>query len=364
MEKKPVHNQEGLLKTPEDEKKRPLSPENRGEDSKYRRVAKFLILIGGDKAAGILSRLEEDQVEAVSREIAGIRGISAEAGEEILREFKDLLSASYPRAGVASGGLEEARRLLYAAFGPERGEGILNKSVPASRGNPFGFLEDLKPEQIALLLKNEAPPAAALVLSRLSPKFTASVLANTPPERKLDIIRRIARMGESPPEVLERVAGALREKARAFADPGAETQELDGMKTLAEILKQGDYSFGDRILEELEEQDPELGKNLKERLYTLEDVTRAQDKPLQEKLRTMTDRDIALLLKGKGPGFTGKILSNLSAQRQAAVREEGEILGSVPRKDVDAVSRDFLAWFRLGREEGHILLMDSEDMVV
>jgi flagellar motor switch protein FliG len=363
MEKKPVQDEEGLLKTPE-QIKSPLSPESGAGDSKYRRVAKFLILIGGDKAAGILSRLDEDQVEAVSREIAGIRGIPAEEGEEILREFKALLSASYPYAGAASGGVDEARRLLYAAFGPEKGEGVLNRSVPSSRGNPFDFLEELKPEQIALLLKNEAAPAAALVLSRLSPKLAASVLANTLPDRKLDIIRRIAHMGESPPEVLERVAGALKEKARSFADPAAETQEIDGMKTLAEILKQGDYSFGDRILEELGEKDPELGKDLKERLYTLEDLIRAQDKPLQEKLRGMADRDIALLLKGKEPGFTGKILSNLSAQRQAAVREEGEILGPVPRKDVDAATGDFLAWFRLSREEGHILLMDSEDVVL
>jgi flagellar motor switch protein FliG len=363
MEKEPLPDGEGLLKTPEHIQP-PLSPEKEAGESTYRRVAKFLILIGGDKAAGILSRLDEDQVEAVSREIAGIRAIPAEEGEGILREFKALLSTSYPYGGAASGGVEEARRLLYAAFGPEKGEGILNKSVPASRRNPFGFLEDLKPEQIALLLKNETVPASALVLSRLSPKFTALVLANTSPERKLDIIRRIARMGESPPEVLERVAEALREKARAFADPGTETLEMDGMKTLAEILKQGDYSFGDRILEELEEKDPELGKDLKERLYTLEDVIRAQDKPLQEKLRTMADRDIALLLKGKEPGFTGKILSNLSAQRQAAVREEGEILGPVPRKDADAATRDFLAWFRLSREEGHILLMDSEDVVL
>ncbi|MDR0450046.1 MAG: flagellar motor switch protein FliG, partial [Treponema sp.] len=314
MKEEPVQDRNGLLKTPE-ETKCPLPPENREGDSKYRRVAKFLILIGAEKAAGILSRLDEDQVEAVSREIAGIRAIPAEEGEGILREFRNLFSASYPHGGLSSGGVGEARRLLYAAFGPEKGEGILNRSVPSSRESPFGFLEELKPEQLALLLKNEAAPASALVLSRLSPKFAARVLANTPPERKLDIIRRIARMGESPPEVLERVAGALREKARAFADPGAETQELDGMKALADILKQGDYAFGDRILEELEGEDPDLGRNLKERLYTLEDVIRAEDKPLQEKLRAMTDRDIALLLKGKEPGFTGKILSNLSAQR-------------------------------------------------
>ncbi|GHT58853.1 flagellar motor switch protein FliG [Spirochaetia bacterium] len=332
------------------------------EDSKYRRVAKFLILIGGDEASRILSHLEGEQVEAISREIASIRGITAEEGEAILEEFKSLLASSYAYSGSTAGGVEAARRLLYAAFGPEKGEALLNKSVPDSRENPFGFLEDFSGDQVVLLLKEEAPSTAALILSRLPPKFSAAVLARTTGERKLEIVRRIARMDQVAPEVIERVASALKEKARHIGAAGAAV-DMDGMSALAEILKAGDYSFGDRLLNELENEDPALGRTLKERLYTLDDVITAEDKPLQDKLRTMSDHDIALLLKGKASDFVEKLLSNVSAQRRGLIREEGEIMGAVPRKEVDEASQNFLAWFRLNREAGNILLLSDEDLV-
>ncbi|MDR0598400.1 MAG: flagellar motor switch protein FliG [Treponema sp.] len=340
-------------------------PEQGSGDSKLRRVAKFLILIGGDEAAGILSKLDIEQVEAISREIASVRGISGDEASEIFEEFRSLLSPSYRFMGANSGGVEAARRLLYAAFGPEKGMEFLNRALPKTRENPFSFLEEFNGEQIALLLKEESPGTAALILSRLPPKLSAETLTAVGSGGKMEIVRRIARLGHTAPEVLEQVAGALREKARKLGNvrPG-DAITLDGRGALAAILKQSDFSFGDRIIQELDQEDPELSQELKERLNTLEDVIKAEDRPLQEKLRSMTDRDLALLLKGKTPEFADKLLSNVSAQRRIEVREEIRIMGAVPRRDVEDATKSFLAWFRENREEGRILLIDDEDVIL
>ncbi|MDR2185138.1 MAG: flagellar motor switch protein FliG [Treponema sp.] len=334
-------------------------------DSRVRRAAKFLILIGGDEAARILAHLDIEQVEAISREIASIRGIDAGEAGAVLGEFRSLLSAPYTCAGSASGGVEAARRLLYAAFGPEKGENLLNRTLPETRENPFAFLEDFSGEQTGLLLKEEAPMTAALVLSRLSPRLCAAVLANTVPERKLEIVRRLAHLGPVSPEVMEQIASALKEKARHIsAAVSGDSVEIDGRNALAAILKSSDLSFGDRILEELENMDEALSRDLKGRLHTLEDVVKANDRPLQEKLRSMSERDIALLLKGRSGAFTEKIMANVSSHRRTLIREEHEILGAVPRRDADKAAEDFLAWFRLNREEGRILLVSDEDVVM
>jgi flagellar motor switch protein FliG len=192
------------------------------------------------------------------------------------------------------------------------------------------------------------------------------VLANTAPDRKLEIVKRMARLGQTSPEVLEQVAGALREKARhlSAAANGGDGEPVDGMNALAAILKHSDYSFGDRLLKELADEAPDLGQDLKERLHTLDDVIQAEDKPIQEKLGTMEDRDIALLLKGRSPEFAQKILSNVSANRRSLIREEGDMMGAVPRRDVDTAAQEFLTWFRLNREAGRILLLTDEDIIV
>jgi flagellar motor switch protein FliG len=332
-------------------------------ESKYRRVAKFLILIGSRQAAEILAELDPDQVNEISKEIALIKYIKPEEKDEIFAEFQSLFSKPYVYSGSSRGGIEAARRILYAAKGPEKGEALLNKAVPKTKENLFSFLEEYSPDQLVLLLKTETAQTAALILSRLSAKLSAAALCKLPPGQKPDVLKRMAHQGEVAPEVLEQVSAALKEKARHIS-AAPDDIAIDGMQTLAAILKQGDFSFGDRIINELEEEDPQIGQNLKEKLYTLEDVINTIDKPIQDKLHTMPDRDIAVLLKGRDREFTEKILSCVSAGRRKSIREEYELLGAVPKKDCDAVAGEFLAWFRLARENGDIILSTDEDVYV
>jgi len=337
--------------------------EVRRSDSKCRRVAKFLILIGSEQASEILAELSPGQVEEISREITTIKSIKPEEKDEILSEFHNLFSKLFTYSGSSCGGIETARRILYAAKGPEKGEETLNRAVPESKENLFSFLEEFSKEQLVMLFKDESAQTTALILSRMPAKLTADVLTKLPPGRKAEVLLRIAKQKEIAPEVLEQVSFALKEKVRHIAG-GSKDIEIDGMQRLAAILKNGDYAFGDRLLNELEEDSPEIGQNLKEKLYTLDDVVAAVDRPIQEKLKTMTEHDIAILLKGRGQDFNEKILSNVSAGRRQVIREESEFLGAMQKRDCDAVARDFLAWFRFARESGEILLITDEDVVV
>ena len=331
--------------------------------SKFKRAAQFMVLIGSDEAAKILPRLDPDQVEAISKEIVAIKSIDPEEAEVVLEEFRALLSPSFGYSGSSSGGVEEARRLLYAAFGPETGEALLVKAVPEVAENPFDFLSEFSVEQLGLLFKNESPAACAMVFSRMPSKLSAALLANTSAERKLDIVKRIARLKETSPEVIDRAAAALREKARHFGRSD-EVQEIDGKGVLTAILKHSDIGFGSQLLEELEEHDPSLSREMKDRLYTLDDVCGAADRPIQEKLRSMDDRDVALLLKGRSDDFINKILKNLSSARAKQVNEEMELMGPVPKIEAEAAAREFLSWFRLNREEGRILMLSGEDVLL
>ena len=304
----------------------------------------------------MLSNLEEDQVEKISAEIAGIKGIDKEEASTILAEFQGVLDQNY--SVNVSGGMEEARKLLYAAFGKARGDDFLRRAVPQYRETSFSFLEGFTGEQISILLRDETPAAGAMILSRIDPKLSAQALRSAEPSWRLETVRRIGHLGQISPEILEKVAAALREKARNISS--AVTKDVDGMGALAAILKSADVSFGDKILSELGEQDPDLSKNLKERLYTLDDVCNAEDKPIQKKLHSMESRDIAILVKGRDDNFTEKILSNISSGRRAEVLDEAEFMGPIIKRDADAEMKKFMDWFRSERETGKILISGDE----
>jgi len=346
----------GLLKTTDT--KPPAKPEP--VEPRIRRVAKFLVLVGSEQATGIMREFDEPLVQELSREIAGIGRIGADEARDILAEFKSLLDRPI---SSSSGGIDTARRILHGAYGPEKGEALLNKAVPDSKENVFGFLLDFSPEQVVFLLKDENPATTALILARLPPKEAAGVIAKFPMASKKQILLRIARRQEVTPEVLERVAAALRERARTLGNTDEKDLEIDGMQTLAAILKQGDYSFGDRLLGELGTEDPDIGKSLKERLYTMEDIIDVYDRSLAEKLKTMDDRQIAILLKGRSGELRNKILSNVSAGRRLRIAEEGELAGPLSKRECDEVANGFIAWYRNAREKGELALNDDEEWV-
>ncbi|MCL2557827.1 MAG: flagellar motor switch protein FliG [Treponema sp.] len=347
-----LEGKNGLLKTA-----RP--PE--GAESKTRRVAKFLILVGAEQAAKILALLDARQIEDVTKEIALVKGIDGAEAEAIVAEFTALFSGALgPRD---SGGVETARRMLHAAYGPERGEEILNKTVPGSKENPLAFLGALDAEQIHLLLKDEKPGAAALVLARLPPKISADAIGKFPAELKKEILLRLARKREVSPDILQSVAQSLKAKARLLEGSGEDGVEIDGMQKLAAILKHGDYSFGDRLLGELESEDPEIGKNLKDKLYTLEDVIAVHDRALADKLKRMTDKDVAILLRGRSVALRKKFFSNVSSGRAAMIAEEDDLMGPVSRRERDDVANRFIAWFRQARADGEIATEGDEDWV-
>ena len=55
----------------------------------------------------------------------------------------------------------------------------------------------------------------------------------------------------------------------------------------------------ERLLGVIDEANPELGREIKDKVYTLDLVLNVDDKELQDVLRTHPDGDIARMLKGR-----------------------------------------------------------------
>ncbi len=98
----------------------------RGYDSLSgtRKAAMLLISLGDQASAKIVSQLSDDEIQRVSKEVARIKSLSGDQVEGVLEEFYNLtLASDY----VVSGGVDYARKMLVAAFGPEAGLRLLDK---------------------------------------------------------------------------------------------------------------------------------------------------------------------------------------------------------------------------------------------
>lgn len=340
----------GLLKVPVE------APLPDGKDSVYRRVAKFLLLIGEDEAAKILPHLSEKQIERIIPEIASIRTVDKDEAQVILEEFNGLMNKSREQ-----GGLDTAREMLEKAYGKARADQMIKKAIPLEGKIPFVYLNDADNERVYQLLKDENLGVQSLVLSHLEPKKAAKVINLMKPEEKKEVVIRLAKMEPVDPDVIRRVDQAMHEKSLSQTVEKAEN--IDGRNALAQILKKMDIGSENDILSYLSEDDPDLGQDLRSRLFTMDDVVKADDRFVQQKLHEMSEIDIAYLIAGKPDDFRDKILDNISSGRRAEVLEQEDILKPMRRSDCERITSEFFSKLRRAYEEGHLIIKDRNDDV-
>lgn len=340
----------GLIKVPRQE----IKPGEK--ESVYHRVAKFLLVIGIDEAAKILPHLTEEQTEKIIPEIASIQKVTPEEAEEVLKEFQSLLDKARE-----NGGLDTARNILTKAFGDKKAKDLLAKTGSSSQEKPFEFLRGVEPERIQLLLHEESASVKSLVLSQLEPKTAAAIISNMPAEEKKDIVLRLAKMKPVLPEILQKIDRSLHDKM--LTQNTEKSQLLDGKNALAQILKRMTPSAEEKILGSLSEENPVLGAELRERLFTEEDVLGADNRFLQNYLHNMQDTDIAYLIAGKKEGFREKILTNVSKTRAEIILEEEQIRKPMKKSDCERITSFFYSSLRRAWEEGKLIILGRDDEI-
>ena len=340
----------GLLKVPVSKK------EADGRDSVYRRVAKFLLIIGVDEAAKILPHLTEEQTEKIIPEIASIRSVSPEETRQILEEFETLLKNA--REG---GGIDTAREILKKAYGEKKAKELIDKSVPFPLEKPFEYLNDIDNERINLLLKEESVQVKALILSHLNPKKAASVINLMDSKEKSEVAFRLLKLEPVSPEVIKNLDEILHKKV--LLQNSQRTNSLDGKKILAEILKKMSFSTENSILSKISTEEPSLANDLRARLFTVDDVVNSDDRFVQEILMMYSNYEIACLVYKREEKFTKKIFQCISQGRVSQVQEELNINQTFLKSECDKIYSKFLNTLRNAFEEGKLFIKNRTDDV-
>jgi flagellar motor switch protein FliG len=101
------------------------------------------------------------------------------------------------------------------------------------------------------------------------------------------------------------------------------------MDYLVGVLAATDTRTEQAILDGIAESDPELASELRERMFTFEDVALLDDRSIQRLLREVDTRDLAIALRGASEEVRTRIYRNMSVRAGQALAEDIERLGPV-----------------------------------
>jgi flagellar motor switch protein FliG len=324
-----------------------------------RKAAILLIAVGEGPAREVLRALPEQDVQRLTEELADLRGITPELSAEIMEEFWELLETQNV---VVHGGLDFASRLLIDAFGKQRAEDLLmlvRRSQEAAHGN-LAKLQRTDPQQLGKLLDAEHPQTIALVLAHLDPRKASMVLDNLSEEHKVVSVQRLAEMRQFSPEMAQKVAQILHRRLENVGDTARKS--YSGYKAVADLLNRLNAEETKKILETIEEAQPELALSIRNLMFTFEDLVTVPPATIREIVSGVDKRQLALAMRGANEELRAQIFKSMSSRAVEMLKEDMEVLGPVRSREVAQAQQEILNLARRLEAEGKVVLkMETGD---
>jgi flagellar motor switch protein FliG len=280
------------------------------------KVAILTNAIGEQAAGAILSRFEEEERQMIFRLQSKLGSVPPELVEKVAREFLNYSGAPLQ--------LENTKEKAESEE-PAHQKATNNLSNLQS-------IQQIEPGQLIQLIKDEHPQTIALILVHLKPLVASDILSRLPDEIKTDVSFRIANLDKV-------LSGTMREMNAIFEEilknkDNMSTEEAGGVARLAEILNTIDSGTAEQIIDEIEEEDPELADEIKQMMFVFEDIVLVDDKGLQKVLRSVESQELGIALKASTEEVKAKIFKNMSERAAEILKEEMEVSGAVRMKDV------------------------------
>lgn len=318
-----------------------------------RKAAIFLVAVGDEVGKKILQNLAESDVQRLTEEIADLRSVPPELSLEVVEEFHEMLETQHY---MVHGGLDYATRLLVDAFGKQRAEDLLAvvKRAQEASQSDLSVLQRLDPQQLGKFLESEHPQTVAVVLAHLDARRGSTVIDSLSEERRVESIRRLAAMRQFSPEMAQRVAMILHRRLENMGDTGRKA--YSGYKAVADLLNRMQSEETKKILDEIEATDTAMALNIRNLMFTFEDLVTIPPASIREIVAAADKRQLALALRGAQEDLRAHVYAAMSSRAADMLKEDMEVMGPVRAREVAGAQHEILALARNLEAEGKVIL--------
>ena len=318
-----------------------------------KKAAILLLALGEDGAADVMKNLEEAEIQQVGYYMSRFTDVSPEELDIVLEEF-------YRNSVMADEGVnissspDFVKNALTKALGADRAKELSDNLGAGEEEAGLEALRYAEPIMIANYIRTEHPQTIALILSYLkNAEQSSAVLRDLPESIQADILYRMAVIESIPPGVISEMNEVLTEEMKTA---GSMATSVGGVEPVAEILNSVDKATETRILSSIEETNPDLAEQIRELMFTFEDMALIDAKQMQLVMKDVDQADMVLALKTASDAVKELIFSSMSSRAAEMVREDLENLGPAKLSDVEAAQQKIIKVVKKLEEAGTITI--------
>ncbi|MBS0208082.1 MAG: hypothetical protein JSS27_03925 [Planctomycetes bacterium] len=298
------------------------------------------------KAAILLASLD---AETADRLLAQMPAEQA----DLLRRLREQLDEV--ESGEQSVVINEFLRVKPAAGAPVAGIDVIQISAPKPAPNPaqpFKFLREARGARLSTVLHQEHPQTIALVVSHLPEDQASDLLGSLSATTQIDVIRRLAVLDQTDPEILREVERGLKSRVTDLIHD--EHCRAAGLTAVASILRAAEPRVRRAILANLAAQDRTLANKLGRREVLFSDLDHLDDDALRLVMTQSNPEVLRLAIAGSSPQLIGRIVKLLPPREGKALRKALDRWDPTRLSDVEEAQRQVAAVTEQLLAEGQI----------
>lgn len=318
-----------------------------------KKAAILLLAMGEDNAAEVMKNLEEIEIQQVGYYMTRFTDVSPEELDIVLEEFYRKSVMQDEGVGVSASG-DFVKNALIKAMGADKARDVVDNLKAHQEEGALDSLKFMDPKIIASYIAHEHPQTIALIMAHLTDLEQASmVLRELPENLQADVVYRMASLESIPPGIIAEMDDVLSEEMKTAAAVGT---KVGGVESVAEILNTMDKATETRILATIEESNPDLAEQIRELMFTFEDLVLIDSGQMQIVLKEIDQQDLVLSLKTASDAVKELMFSSMSSRAADMIREDLEVMGPVKVSDVESAQQKIIQTIRRLEEDGKIVI--------
>jgi len=324
------------------------------------RAAMLLMSLDPATAGELLKGLNPDLIQDLAVELAYLdaAGINNKQSAEVARQFCNSLKID--KGFRIDSFLKE---MLKNTVNEERAVQIQTQIQDLLRKrDPFMSIRSIDSQLIASALESEHPQATAVVLSELPVKKSSEVIGFLGEGVRISAISRMTSCDTVTAEAKARIAETVCKQLGAIT-AGKEGTALarpeQSLRKVAVILRNLGTELRDGLLKAIREKDKESGETVANLMIVWEDIPQIADRSMQEALRGVDSKKMALALVKADEAIIEKIRSNISERAAATLDEEASLMSAPKQKDIEEARDEIVKALREMNEKGELSFIEE-----
>ena len=314
-----------------------------------RKAALLLMSLDSASAAELLRNAPKAVVTDIAVEMAYLEAAGQGAKTVSVEPAKEFFTLLRGRKAGTSGSAQLTALLEKAVGRDQAGEILKLAQAAVQERDPFLSIRSASLSDLARILQGESGQVAAMVLGELTSAKASKLLPMLDERVRSEAIRGMTSGDGASPAVRTRVAARLAERLNvglAAAASGGGTEQTQKLRKVAMLLRGLDAPTRDALLKAIDSNDADAGQAVRDLMVVWADVASVADRTLQNILRLVDARNLALALHGAEPAIAAKINSNISERARALVDEETSLMSSPKQQDVEKARQEMLQAMR------------------